>query len=137
MDYIGFLCSLPNVNSTTIKLATGQTCEQPSLNSHPADLNLPSITISSLNGSQTTHRSVLNVASKPETYLSSVQQPLGVEVSVWPQWFVISPQQTIRMEIKLNATQVLAEFSFGELVFVGSLGHIVRVPISVWPVSLP
>ncbi|KAJ9136391.1 hypothetical protein P3X46_033475 [Hevea brasiliensis] len=133
-DYISFLCSLPNINPTTIKIATGQQCNQPL--SHPANLNLPSVTISALRGSLKVQRSVKNVGSKPETYLCSVISPNGTIVNLSPTWFAIAPQGTQNIDIQFRVTQARDVFSFGEIVLTGSLNHIVRIPLSILPVSV-
>ncbi|GAB2212589.1 hypothetical protein Drorol1_Dr00020565 [Drosera rotundifolia] len=132
-EYVNFLCSLPNIDPGTVEAATGGSCNHPL--SHPSDLNLPSITVAKLRGSRVVKRTVLNVQSKPETYLCSVLPPKGVTVVLSPTWFTISPYGTQSLEIKLNVTQVLSDFSFGEIVLTGSLDHIVRVSLSILPVS--
>lgn len=132
-DYISFLCSLPNIDWNTIKAATGIGCNQ-SL-SHPANLNLPSVTISALTISQIVQRSLQNVGSKPETYLCSVLPPNGTMVNLSPTWFTIAPQGTQDIEIQFHVTQAVGEFSFGEIILIGSLNHIVRIPLSVLTVS--
>ncbi|KAM7266014.1 hypothetical protein ACFE04_003697 [Oxalis oulophora] len=128
-DYIGFLCSLPGVDRNAIKTATGAICNH-SL-THPANLNLPSVTISALNGSLTVRRSFTNVGNKPETYSCSVIPPNGTRVNMHPSWFRIDREGTQDLDIQFNATQVLKEFSFGEIILTGSLNHIVRIPLSV------
>ncbi|XP_065879058.1 subtilisin-like protease SBT2.4 [Euphorbia lathyris] len=133
-DYISFLCSLPNTSPVTIKAATGDGCTG-SL-SHPANLNLPSVTVSALAGSLTIERSVKNVGSKVETYLASVVSPNGTEVRISPTLFEINPQQIQRLKIQFNVSNVRNEFSFGEIVLTGTLDHIVRIPLSVLPVSM-
>ncbi|GAB2301055.1 hypothetical protein Dimus_035091 [Dionaea muscipula] len=130
-EYVSFLCSLPNIDPERVEAATGGSCNH-SL-SHPSDLNLPSVTIVTLRGSQVVRRTVKNVQSKPETYLCSVLPPKGVKVELSPTWFTIGPYGTQSLEIKLNATRVRNDFSFGEIVLTGSLDHIVRVPLSVLP----
>ncbi|OMO76899.1 hypothetical protein CCACVL1_15358 [Corchorus capsularis] len=65
-DYISFLCSMPNIDRFAIRAATGVWCGQSF--GHPANLNLPSVTISALRGSLTVRRSFKNVAAKSETY---------------------------------------------------------------------
>ncbi|XP_077230900.1 PA-domain containing subtilase family protein [Tasmannia lanceolata] len=134
-DYINFLCSLPNVQPEIVTAATGVACNL-SLPYHPSDLNLPTITISDLIGSQSVRRTVMNVASSAETYMCSVIQPGGVVVSVHPPLFTVAPLETLDLEIKLNVTQVLDDFSFGDIVLTGSLDHIVRLPLSVFPVLM-
>ncbi|WOL09895.1 subtilisin-like protease SBT2.4 [Canna indica] len=133
-DYVRFLCSLPNVSASLVQSAIGMKCNASS--GSPADLNLPSITISALRGHQTVKRNVKNVAGKPETYLSSIRTPEGVEVSVHPEWFDISPEAVQDLEIKFNVTQTSDTFDFGEIVFTGSLDHIVRMPLAILPVAL-
>ncbi|KAE7995356.1 hypothetical protein FH972_000165 [Carpinus fangiana] len=133
-DYISFLCSLPNIDPDTIKASTGEFCNH-SL-SHPADLNLPSVTISALAETQLVRRTVKNVGFRPETYLCSVLPPNGTMVSLYPSWFNISPQGTQDLDIHINVTKAMNAFSFGEIVLTGSLNHIVRIPLSVLPISI-
>ncbi|KAG9138349.1 hypothetical protein Leryth_001544 [Lithospermum erythrorhizon] len=135
-DYITFLCTLPNVDPSRITIATGGTCPMMTLANSPFDLNTPSVTITALAGSSEARRSVTSVASKPETYSCSIIQPRGVSVDVQPSWFTIAPQETQDLVIRLQVTKVLDDFSFGEIVLTGSLNHIVRVPLSVFPVSM-
>ncbi|KAL0305988.1 UNVERIFIED_CONTAM: Subtilisin-like protease SBT2.4 [Sesamum radiatum] len=104
--------------------------------SNPSDLNQPSLTITALSGMRMTKRVVKNVASKPETYLCAVLPPEGVTVTVDPPWFTIAPQESQSLEIRLYVTQALDDFSFGEIVLTGSLNHIVRMPLSVLPISV-
>lgn len=130
-DYIKFLCSLPNTTSRDIFLATGVTCEAST--DTPSDLNLPSITISSLRGCQPIRRYVKNVAGKAETYLPAVHVPDGVSVHVNPSWFEIGPDGIQHLEITFNVTEASESFNFGELVLIGSLDHVVRLPLVVRP----
>ncbi|GMH05282.1 hypothetical protein Nepgr_007122 [Nepenthes gracilis] len=132
-EYVAFLCSLPNVDPGTVEATTGGSCNHPL--SHPSDLNLPSVTVTALAGSQVLHRTVKNVQSVSETYLCSVLPPAGVKVEVSPTWFTVDPNGEQIVEIKLSVTRVIDDFSFGEIVLTGSLNHIVRVPLSFLPVS--
>lgn len=131
---MSFLCSLPNTDPSTVKTATGGSCIHSFDN--PSDLNIPSVTISALVGSRLVRRSVQNVASKPEAYLAAMVPPTGVMVNITPPWFTIPPQGIQDIELKLNVTQALDDYSFGEIVLTGSLNHVVRIPVSVWPVSI-
>ncbi|KAL9146735.1 hypothetical protein ABFS82_13G129900 [Erythranthe guttata] len=133
-DYLSFLCSLPNTDPEKIRVATGGTCA--ATFSNPSDLNQPSVTITALSGMRVTQRVVENVANKPETYLCAVLPPNGVTVSVDPPWFTLAPQEKQTLVIRLVVTQVLEDFSFGEIVLTGSLNHIVRIPLSVLTISL-
>ncbi|XP_024023201.1 subtilisin-like protease SBT2.4 [Morus notabilis] len=133
-DYVAFLCSLPGMNPATIKIAIGESCNY-SL-THPANLNLPSITISALIGSLSVQRTVRNVRNEPETYLCAVLPPNGTTVSLNPPWFTIAPQGTQELDVQLNVTKAMNDFSFGEIILTGSLGHIVKIPLSVFPISV-
>ncbi|XP_028763038.1 subtilisin-like protease SBT2.4, partial [Neltuma alba] len=133
-DYIAFLCSLPNIDPANITAATGESCNF-SLD-YPYNLNLPSVTISSMTGSVSVRRTVMNVANKTETYLGTVLPPNGTTVKLNPSWFIINPQKTQDLEIQFCVTQPVGAFSFGEVVFTGSLNHIVRMTLSVFPISV-
>jgi hypothetical protein len=132
-DFISFLCSLPNIDTKTITTATGETCNSPF--DYPSNLNLPSVTISALKGSIYVKRTVMNVGNSTETYLCGVRAPNGTAVNLYPTFFTITPQGTQDLEIQINVTQPSEDFSFGEIVLAGSMNHIVRITLSVVPVS--
>ncbi|KAL2906371.1 Subtilisin-like protease SBT2.4, partial [Bienertia sinuspersici] len=133
-EYVAFLCSLPKINQGEVKAASSGSCNHPL--EHPTDLNLPSVTITYLVGSQVVSRNGINVGGKQETYLCAVLPPNGVIVDVYPTWFTIAPKGSQDLEIKLNVKQAAKDISFGEIVLTGSLDHIVRIPLSVLPVSM-
>jgi hypothetical protein len=56
-DYIAFLCSLPQISPEDVRAATGAACQAPLAS--PADLNLPSITVSELRGFLSVRRRVI------------------------------------------------------------------------------
>ncbi|XVE51055.1 hypothetical protein DITRI_Ditri02bG0007900 [Diplodiscus trichospermus] len=133
-DYISFLCSMPNIDRFAIRAATGVWCRE-SLG-HPANLNIPSVTISELRRSLTVRRSFKNVANKAETYVSLAIPPNGTAITLHPPWFTIAPDGTQDLDIEIDVTQSTNEFSFGEIILTGSLNHIVRLPLSIRPVSI-
>ncbi|KAG2288342.1 hypothetical protein Bca52824_047946 [Brassica carinata] len=128
-DYISFLCSLPSINPDTVRSATGAWCTTKF--SHPANLNHPSVTISALKGPLVVRRSFQNVSNKTERYLGSVLPPNGTIVRLNPSWFTIRAQRIQDVDIEFNVTEVLNQFTFGEIVLTGSLNHIVRIPLTV------
>ncbi|XP_074580686.1 subtilisin-like protease SBT2.4 [Curcuma longa] len=135
-DYVNFLCALPDVSPALVRSATGMKCDAES-SSSPADLNLPSVTISTLKGHQTVKRSVRNVAGKAETYLIAVKPPHPevVEVSVHPEWFEIPVDGVQELAIEFKVLQTSESFAFGEIVLTGSLNHVVRLPLAIRPVG--
>ncbi|XP_039141942.1 LOW QUALITY PROTEIN: subtilisin-like protease SBT2.4 [Dioscorea cayenensis subsp. rotundata] len=134
-DYINFLCSLPNLDPSKVRSVTGKACNT-SHQTSTSDLNLPSITLSKLSKFKSVKRQVLNVAKYPEKYLCSIVAPHGTLVDVMPRWFTIFPQEIQVLEIQINVTNPLKLFTFGEIVLVGSLNHVVRFPLSVFPMEV-
>nr|GEZ70077.1 subtilisin-like protease SBT2.4 [Tanacetum cinerariifolium] len=103
----------------------------------PSDLNSPSLTISALNEKQLVRRTVKNVVDTAETYVCVVVPPNGVAVELNPRWFTIAPEGTQDLEVILKVTQVQDSFSYGDIVLTGNMKHIVRIPLSVLPTSMP
>ncbi|CAL5033390.1 unnamed protein product [Urochloa decumbens] len=83
-DYVGFLCSLPQLSPHDVRAATGLACQEVGPLASSVDLNVPSITVAALRGSLSVRRRVTNVASDVETYLRSTLPPAGVDVTVRP-----------------------------------------------------
>ncbi|RDX89922.1 Subtilisin-like protease SBT2.4, partial [Mucuna pruriens] len=133
-DFISFLCSLPNIDTDAIFVATGEQCNHPF--AYPFGLNLPSVTISALRGSLSLRRTVMSVGNNIETYSASVLPPNGTQVNLYPTWFTISPQGTQDLQIQLSVIQPMENFTFGEILLTGNLNHIVRITLSVLAVSM-
>lgn len=129
------MCSLPGVDPAVVKSATGGQCNASISHSHPADLNLPSITISSLVGHQVVQRRVKNVGGKVETYVWSVIPPNGTTVNINPPVFTVAAEEVQNLEIQIIATHKTDHFTFGEIILTGSLNHIARIPLSILVVS--
>ncbi|KAI4372306.1 hypothetical protein MLD38_010552 [Melastoma candidum] len=132
-DYLSFLCSTPGIDPAALKAVTGELCTRPF--SYQSDLNLPSVTISSLVGSRMISRRVKNVGNWQELYTCTVFPPSGTTVTISPPWFTINPQGMQDLHLQVNATEVRNEFSHGEVILRGRLNHIVRIPLSVRTVS--
>ncbi|KAE8724398.1 Subtilisin-like protease SBT2.4 [Hibiscus syriacus] len=123
------LCSMPNIDRFAIIVATGAWCSQ-SLG-HPANLNIPPVTISALRRLLTVRRSFKNVATKPETYIGLAIPPNGTTITLHPPWFTISPDGTQDLDIEITVTQSTNVFGFGEIILTGILNHIMRMPVSI------
>jgi hypothetical protein len=126
--YLGFICG---VNGPTVS----SSC--PLVTIRPNELNLPSLAIGALAGSDTLHRTVTNVASGSETYTASVQGLTGLAVSVSPSTFTIAPGAAVQYTVSFTEqTAPFDVYATGSITLTGDHGHVVRVPVVVKPVKL-
>jgi Subtilase family/Fibronectin type-III domain/PA domain/Peptidase inhibitor I9 len=126
--YLGFICGVmgPSVS---------QACPQLTIRAN--ELNLPSLAIGALAGTDTLHRAVTNVTSQAETYTASVQGLSGITVQVSPSSFTIQPGAA--QEYTVDFTEVTAPFNAyaqGSITLSGNKGHVVRIPVVVQPVRI-
>lgn len=100
-----------------------------------ADLNLPSICIGGLVGSDRVSRTVTNVSSRSETYVARVSGVRGVDVSVMPSSLLLAPGESAEFTVTFNARKRAhyERFAAGTLTWRGSHGHRVTTPIVVRP----
>ncbi|HZD55506.1 MAG TPA: S8 family serine peptidase [Anaerolineales bacterium] len=135
IDYLGFLCSaapevFANPEATCASLASI------GIPLDPSDLNLPSIGIADLAGSQTIQRTVTSVAAESgwRDYSVTVEIPPGYDVSVSPSMLHLKKgmSATYYVTITNNGSAVIDEWSFGSLTWRDETGHYdVRSPIAV------
>jgi fibronectin type III domain protein/subtilase family protein len=126
--YLAFICA-------TMGNSVSSAC--PTVPVRPNELNLPSLAIGALAGTDTLHRTVTSVGSTSETYTASVQGLTGVSVAVSPSTFTIAPgaaQQYTVDFAEVNAP--FAQYAKGSITLTGDKGHVVRVPVVVQPVKL-
>jgi hypothetical protein len=101
----------------------------------PSDLNLASITIGDIAGTQTVQRTVRSVSSSSETYAASISVP-GFTATVSPASFTIAPGATQVLNISFaRAGAALNVYQSGFLTL-ASGAHSVRSPVTLRPVSL-
>ncbi|GJP35316.1 hypothetical protein CLOM_g19820 [Closterium sp. NIES-68] len=101
----------------------------------PRELNRPTISITSLKGTLTVTRTVTNVADSASTYSAKIQKPNGVEVTVKPSSFTVSPGKKVTFVVTFKVTKTSKSFQFGSLTWVDDKGHSVRSAIAVKPVQ--
>ncbi len=102
----------------------------------PNELNLPSMAIGALAGTDTLHRSVTNVSDKAESYTAKVSGLTGLDVSVSPSTFTINPGQAVNYAVSFTETTApFGEYATGFLTLTGDKGHVVRIPVVVQPVK--
>ncbi len=96
-----------------------------------SDLNMASIGVAELAGSQTVIRSVTSVADRTVEYKAKVKDPDGYDVIVTPSEFTIAPGETVTFEVTIvNDGAPAGEWRFGELELKGR-GYEVTSPIAV------
>jgi hypothetical protein len=103
---------------------------------NPSDLNLASIAMGSMAGSQTVTRTVTNVGSSAETYTVSISGLTGVALApVAP--IVVAKGGKATFSLTFTRTDAtLNAYTGGQLTLTGDKGHVVRVPVLARPVAL-
>ena len=134
LDYARFTCG----SETQPPIFTPGTCAAiGSIDS--SDLNLASIGIGDLVGSQTVTRTVTSVANNSgnRTYTVSVDEPPGTNVTVSPSSVTLKPGQsaTYQVTITANSEAIAGQWSFGSLTWAQGK-YSIRSPIAVRPVAL-
>lgn len=129
-DYINFLCAVTPMDQTQVLNVTGSSCS--TKGRQAADLNLPSITLSSLVDTRTIIRTVTNVAENTETYTLSYEEPASISVQVTPQSFTIEAGKSVALSVVLRIdAHITGEYSFGSLLLSGDQRHRVRIPLAI------
>ncbi|MFN2138056.1 MAG: S8 family serine peptidase, partial [Candidatus Promineifilaceae bacterium] len=133
-DYLGFLCNMdPSYFGDPD--ATCATLEGAGIPTTATNLNLASIGIAELAGSETVMRTVTSVANTadPINYSVSVDAPPGYMVEVSPSSFSIAAGEEVTFEVTIsNASAPVNEWRFGSLTWTDSEGmYSVYSPIAV------
>jgi hypothetical protein len=133
-EYLGFLCDA----APEIFADPAGTCgflESIGVPTESHNLNLPSIGVAELAGSQTVTRTVTSVAQESgwRDYSVSVDAPDGYEVTVSPSLFRLKKGQSATYEVTItNVSAPIGEWRFGSLTWNDKTGHYdVYSPIAV------
>ena len=95
------------------------------------NLNVPSIGVAEVAGSQTVVRTVTSVASSSELFNAMVTSPPGYEVNVMPNQMRLNPGESATFEVTItNKNAPAGEWRFGSLSWKGG-GYETRSPIAV------
>jgi subtilisin family serine protease len=117
VEYLGFLCdAAPYLFADPT--ATCSALEAEGVPTDASDLNLASIGVAELSGSQTITRTVTSVAKENgwRTYHASVEAPPGFEVSVSPSTLKLKRGQEATFEVTItNVGAPFSQWSFGSL----------------------
>jgi subtilisin family serine protease len=133
-EYLGFLCdAAPEVFADPA--ATCGFLESIGVPTDPSDLNLASIGVAELAGSQTVTRTVTSVAQESgwRTYNVSVDAPPGYDVAVSPSTLRLKSGQSASYAVTItNVTAPIGEWRFGSLTWSDTTGNYdVYSPIAV------
>ncbi|KAL8201650.1 hypothetical protein R6Q57_010797 [Mikania cordata] len=135
-DYILFLCNYGYTKDqikNLINLSPRTTVNCPKQHTTYANLNYPSITVSSLQSTMTIKRTVRHVGAKRTSiYIASIVSPHGVEVTVWPRILFFSYFCDERSYYVTLKPQKLSQgrYDYGEIVWSDGF-HTVRSPLVV------
>jgi subtilase family protein/fibronectin type III domain protein/peptidase inhibitor I9/PA domain-containing protein len=132
-EWIAFICGTGQL--------TGPLCAAPPAgfgSIDPSNLNLASISIGDLAGSQAVTRTAKSVGSQSETYTFSVEGLTGITVTPSTPTFAISPNASIPWSVTFTRTAAaaLGTFQTGSIKWTGDKGHVVRMPVAIRPVAV-
>ena len=132
LDWLAFLCgTTTGVNPATCTALAGL-----GYSFDPSNMNVASIAIGDLPGSQTVRRTVTNVGGGAATYNASVSGMVGINVAVNPASLTLDPGQTGTFEVTFtNVSAPLNTYTGGQLNWSDG-PHNVRTPLVVRPVAL-
>jgi subtilisin family serine protease len=129
-DYDAFTCG---TNDPRVTDAECQQLVDAGFPNGAADLNLPSIAVSSLVSERTIRRRVTNVGEAGQ-YTVSIAAPSGIDVEVSPSVLSLGPGEVGTYDVRLSTSSAdLFEWQFGSLTW-SDATHRVRSPIAVRPV---
>jgi subtilisin family serine protease len=130
LEYDRFLCGQGQSNPYD-----GEYCRQIGTIA-AADLNLASLTVADMLGTQTVTRTVTNVGQATATYRAQAALP-GYAVSVTPSVLTLAPGASASYKVKLARAQAgLHTWAYGALVWSDGNGHTVRSPLTVSSATL-
>ena len=130
-DWIAFICGTGQL--------TGELCEPAPAgfgSIDPSDLNLASISIGDLAGSQVVTRTAKSVGTQSETYTFSVEGLTGITVTPSTASFTIGPNGTQPWSVTFaRSGAALNTFATGSIKWTSG-SHVVRMPVAIRPVAI-
>lgn len=129
LDYLGFLC---DAEPSALNPSTCPFLDSIGVPTDASDLNLASIGIGALPGSQTVVRTVTSVAAKTIKWKVQVDAPAGYDVSVSPSELTLAPGASASYEVTItnNGDGPIGAWRFGSLTWKGA-GFKAYSPIAV------
>jgi hypothetical protein len=132
LDWLAFLCGkTTGVNPATCTALTGA-----GYSTDASDLNVPSIAVGDLPGTQTVKRKVTNVGGTAATYTASLTGLTGFTTNVSPSSLTLNPGETKSFEVTITrTTAALNAYAGGQLTWTSG-PRSVRIPVVIRPVAL-
>ena len=117
------------------KLCCATSASIPALDA--SDLNLASIAIGDLAGSQTVTRTAKSVGKVSETYTFSYTGLAGITVTPSVASFTAAPGSATPFSVSfVRTTAALNAYQQGFITWTGNQGHVVRMPVVIRPVPI-
>ena len=129
-EYVGFLC---DADRSVLDDATCDQLEGAGVPTQAQNLNLPSIGVAAVPGTETVQRTITNVSDRPGThrFKADVDAPKGYTVDVSPARLSLRAGQSATFEVTItNKRAPVGEWRFGSLSWQGR-GVDVYSPIAV------
>ncbi len=126
LKYFGFLCGtgqLVSPSCATLKI-------------DPSDLNLPSIAIGDLAGTQTITRTVTNVGSSAATYNVSKSGLAGLDVVITPSSLTLNRGESKSYTVQFTTTTATLNAYTQGFITWSDGAHSVRSPVAIRPVAI-
>ena len=127
-DWLGFLCG------TQLPTSFCTSAGVPVLD--PSNLNVASIAIGEMVGTQTVKRRVTNVGGAAATYTPSHTGMTGITVAIAPVVLTVLAGETKEFTVSFTRTAAALNAYSGGQLMLSSANHSVRVPMVVRPVAL-
>ncbi|WP_406828575.1 S8 family serine peptidase [Microbulbifer sp. ARAS458-1] len=135
-DYLAFLCGA-ELQTPIVPAGDCDYLEASGFSTDSSDLNLPSIGIAELVGSQTVTRRVTSVEKGVRWYWAEVDAPVGIDVEITPRILRLREGETATYQVTFTATEeaALGEWAFGAVSWSQGFRK-VRSPIAIRPVPI-
>lgn len=131
-DWLAFLCGA----TTGVNPAYCSSLAGAGYSLDPSNLNIASIAIGDMAGSQTVKRTVSNVGKK-ETYTFSYTGLAGITVTPSVNSFTIEGNKNKSFSVTFtNSGAAVNAYVGGYITWTGNKGHVVRIPVVIRPVAL-
>jgi subtilisin family serine protease len=133
-DWLAFLCGTSDRDAVGASTCTA--LQNAGFSLDPSDLNVPSIAIGDLVGTQTVKRRVMNVGDAAATYTASVTGLSGITAVVSPTSLTLNPGQTGDFTVAFTRTIApLNSYAGGQLTWTAG-ARTVRIPLVIKPVAI-